>query len=114
MNKIVCRWLEKKRLVVNPDGQVHPCCYFANYHYIQTHQNKDNFEKFWENPSMELFKDYHNDKDDLNIHKKSMKEILSHDWFSKKLPDSWKEQNTRHEICIRFCQTDKDSWENDV
>ena len=42
MEKILCRWLEKKRLVVNPDGQVHPCCYFGNYHYMQTHENKDN------------------------------------------------------------------------
>ena len=40
-----------------------------------------------------------------------MKEILSHDWFTNQLPNSWKEQNTRHEICIRFCQTDKEHWD---
>ena len=40
-----------------------------------------------------------------------MKEILSHDWFANQLPNSWKEQDTRHEICIRFCQTDKEHWD---
>lgn len=114
MEKILCRWLEKKRLVVNPDGQVHPCCYFGNYHYMQTHQNKDHFEKYWEEPAHRLFKNYHENKDELNINKKSMKEILSHDWFVNQLPNSWKEPETRNDICIRFCQTDKDKWDLEI
>ena len=51
--------------------------------------------------------EYEKDRDDLNVNNKSMKEILSHKWYSKSLPDSWKEQDTRHEICIRFCQHDE-------
>ena len=105
MSKITCRWLEKSRMVVNPDGQVHPCCYFANFHYMNKHQNPEGYKHFFEtHPDQSLMAEYDRNKDDLNINNKSMKEILTHEWYDQSLPNSWKEQNTRHEICIRFCQ----------
>lgn len=104
-NYIKCRWLEKGRIVVNPDGQVHPCCYFGNYHYIQSHENKDKYKSYWENtPSQSLFNEYEKEKENLNINNKSMVDILMHKWYDETLPDSWKKQETRNEICIRFCQ----------
>jgi len=107
MSHINCRWLQDGKIVVNPDGQVYPCCYFANYNYIETHKNKEIWEHRKQNETtQELMKQYDDSKDDLNVNKKTIKEILSHDWFFNKLPDSWKEQNSRHEICIRFCQQD--------
>ncbi len=98
--------MDKNRIVVNPDGQVHPCCYFANFNYIGVNNEKDNYLNFW-NSNHKLHYNYEQNKDDLNIKNKSMKEILSHDWFVNKLPDSWKEQNTRDQICIKFCQHDE-------
>ena len=31
--KIVCEWGVKNKVVINPDGQVLPCCYFCNPHF---------------------------------------------------------------------------------
>ena len=108
MNYIKCRWLEKGRIVVNPDGQVHPCCYFANFNYIAKNTDPEGYRKNWDGTSNHsIMSEYEKDRDDLNVNNKSMKEILSHKWYSKSLPDSWKEQDTRHEICIRFCQHDE-------
>ena len=32
-NNIVCRWAEENKFLVNPDGQVFPCCYLGNQGY---------------------------------------------------------------------------------
>ena len=31
---IECDWMKSQRLLINPDGQVLPCCYFANVMYM--------------------------------------------------------------------------------
>ena len=31
--EVECRWTKDRRLLINPDGQVLPCCYLANTHY---------------------------------------------------------------------------------
>ena len=41
-------------------------------------------------------------EDELNIHKHSLAEILSHEWFTKTLPDSWKGNNP-HRVCVMMC-----------
>lgn len=37
---IKCEWMETKRLLINPDGQVLPCCYLANVVYMYDLMNK--------------------------------------------------------------------------
>jgi len=37
---IKCEWMETKRLLINPDGQVLPCCYLANVVYMYDTMNK--------------------------------------------------------------------------
>lgn len=37
---VKCEWMETKRLLINPDGQVLPCCYFANVVYMYDKMNK--------------------------------------------------------------------------
>lgn len=36
---IECQWMKSKRLLINPDGQVLPCCYFANVIYMYDKMN---------------------------------------------------------------------------
>lgn len=54
---IKCEWMDTKRLLVNPDGQVLPCCFFANVIYMYG-KMKDKGDK------------YALDKDDESIEKR--------------------------------------------
>jgi hypothetical protein len=39
---IECDWMKTKKLLINPDGQVLPCCYFANVIYMYDKMNSGN------------------------------------------------------------------------
>jgi len=47
---------------------------------------------------------YLENKDDLNLKKKSMEEILDHEWYQKTLPESWEKEETRLKECRDFCE----------
>ena len=32
-----------------------------------------------------------------------MEEVLSHDWYTKDLPESWKSRETANDMCVKFC-----------
>ena len=38
---IKCEWLSQDKILVNPDGQVFPCCYLANKYYRIAQQKWD-------------------------------------------------------------------------
>ena len=80
-NCISCKWLNSRRVVVNPDGQVAPCCYLANLFFK---------------------KGYPYNKEEHNIFNKPLEEILGEsEWFNKELPESW--DNEPFEQCIDYC-----------
>jgi len=95
---IKCKWGSNNRFVVNPDGQVLPCCYFANVSYSSTNLNG-------------VIKLYNEQKHELNAFTRPIEDILTSDWFTKSLPDSWKDSATTHSICKRWCDnaTNKES-----
>ena len=33
MKKIICQWEKVDKVLINPDGQVFPCCYLSNPAY---------------------------------------------------------------------------------
>ena len=108
MPKIICRWGIRNRFVANPDGQVWPCCYFANSAFRDKIVNGDS-PKFSAIPldgHAQLMKKYDEHKDDLNLDNKTYKEVLEHDWFQKWLPESWV-NNPSHK-CIMMCSKKED------
>ena len=94
---IKCSWGSKNRFVVNPDGQVLPCCYFANVVYSNTNLN-----------GVGVLESYNHQKQDLNVFNKPIADILTSDWFTKTLPESWEDSATTHSICKRWCNNATD------
>ena len=116
MSKIIqCKWADKNRFVVNPDGQVWPCCYFANLAYIS--------EKFRElNRRAELYSKnshmahpvmvaYMEKKDSMNAKNRPVHEILDDEWFNKTLPESWESEETLHQQCSTMCRVKQNANE---
>ena len=100
MPPIECEWMRDRRLLVNPDGQVLPCCYFANsmYTFAQTNELHP-LDRY----NMKLLNDYYKEKDKYNIFNRSLDDIINEDWFTKALPKSWEKEETTCELCIRNC-----------
>lgn len=104
---IRCAWLSDNRIVVNPDGQVWPCCYLCNkaYHAKQLEDQGLSKWEWWFGDSADtVMHNYLENKDDLNLKKKSMEEILDHEWYQKTLPESWEKEETRLKECRDFCE----------
>ena len=112
MSKIVCQWLEDKKVVVNPDGQVYPCCYLSNPGYTAKIQEEvDGYITHGydvvhdESPTREtnIMKKYYQHEQQLNLFNNTLSDILTHEWFQEILPNSWKEESTTHRICQAMC-----------
>lgn len=118
---IECQWMKSKRLLINPDGQVLPCCYFANVIYMLTKfstddmKAKDKDERGVEDQIMDrglvaletneepLFQEYLKDKEKYNINNTDLKDIINSDWFLKSLPESWNDENKVVRQCKKYC-----------
>ena len=109
MAKIVCRWAQDNKFLVNPDGQVWPCCYLSNPGFKQyitgMRTRKEIVEAKVDDIVHPLLDEYFDNMDDLNINNKTIEEILSHDWFTKTLPESWS-GNWPHRQCRVMCEVD--------
>jgi|TARA_B110000908_G_scaffold168934_1_gene224931 hypothetical protein len=92
---IKCKWLETNRILVNPDGQVLPCCYLANNNWVQK-QNGITKE-------CAVMQEYNDNKEKYNIHNNDMKDIINGEWFTKTLPDSWKDETKTITQCKTWC-----------
>ena len=105
--EIRCQWANWGKVLVNPDGQVWPCCYFANRAY-HAQMNGGFFTEennwFGNEEGAEVLAKYNEHKEDLNIKNKSMEEILNHEWYTKDLPESWEKEETRFQQCRKFCE----------
>ncbi len=100
--QIVCRWsAPRNEIVINPDGQVMPCCYHANAHMrglmikgqqMELHRN-------------EIYADgYNKDLKAHNVFHTPLSEILKSEWYTKTLPNSIKGDNPVWQ-CVRQCST---------
>ena len=117
--KIKCKWLEEdEQILINPDGQVIPCCYLSPYfttslsHPLEYDQWV--FDEFEDQlyhrdrahahvSSMHLYKEYQKVADELNIFKNDLEDILNHDWYTKILPESWTDESKVSTPCRRIC-----------
>jgi len=120
---IKCRWQEQGRILVNPDGQVYPCCYLCNKSYKteqmgvfgpnnQVEDMSQPGENWYYQERDKIMIEYKRNYHDLNLKNKSMEEILNHEWYVKLLPESWEKEETRSPECRKFCELEEDE-END-
>jgi len=97
MPKIDCKFLKQTtNTIVNSTGQVWPCCYFG------THEHK------LQEQDQYVFEQYNKNKDKQNLNNYTVKEILNNEWFTKTLPESWKDEKTCARQCKRWCTKDHD------
>ena len=96
--KIVCEWGEKNKVVVNPDGQVLPCCFFSNPHFYNK-QVPEVRKWFIEHPVMQEYQKY---EKELNVFNSNLIDILKHKWFQSTLQDSWSKTKPVYQ-CEKFC-----------
>ncbi len=128
--KIKCSFFEKGEVNTNPDGQVHPCCFFANTLFLAKQfaypkkgeidlrdmdhtsiqnglQNSEIIAETLPNePWSTVFKEYIENEDLFNLENYSLEEILNSDWFNK-LEESRKDWNTSPRVCRNWCSVDE-------
>ena len=91
---ITCEWGSMNKIVINPDGNVIPCCYFAPT-MLPPHPP-------WGNKLLNLDIIQKHGKEEHNVFNKNLLDILKDSvWFNKELPESW-QKNPTH-ICKRYC-----------
>ena len=117
---IECEWMRTKRIVINPDGQVWPCCYLANSAFMYTSLGRPTSYTPKETLGIEdqlidveeaacntgyqvVLQEYLTDQDDYNIFKHSIEEIVQSKWFAKTLPESWNEEERALHQCKVHC-----------
>ena len=118
---IKCEWMQTKRILVNPDGQVLPCCFFANVMYMYdrmgapdewtpkkeygiSDQLMDVPRVAYETSQENILMQYYYDRDKYNVHNRPLEEILNDEWFAKTLPESWEDENKLARQCATYCQ----------
>ena len=107
-NCIECEWKNNNRVIVNPDGQVWPCCYLSNLAYKYDINDDDRLYKTEnDGKNKHIMREYMEHKDEYNIFKKPLDKILESKWFSDTLPNSWKNYDNAYYKCKRFCTVKK-------
>lgn len=107
---IQCQWMAANRVLINPDGQVLPCCYLANLLYEKDMQNTEKYKTVewnWDHyvrKKAPVLDEYYKNKKQHNINHTPLEEILNSDWFTKILPESWDSEDLALPECKRFCQ----------
>lgn len=104
---IRCKWAEENKFLVNPDGQVLPCCYLANAMYPL--DEKFNDPKLPEGSQLtkDVLQRYYKHKDELNAFKcGGALKALEHPFFKEWLPHSWEEEPLW--VCNHFCNENTD------
>ena len=108
---ITCKWLKEEKILVNPDGQVLPCCYLGNTNFLN--QSDPTSGRMWDKGQAQhpyknakegfVLNKYKKNKDQYNLNNRTLEEILKSDWFNIDLPESWKSYETVPMACRTFC-----------
>jgi MoaA/NifB/PqqE/SkfB family radical SAM enzyme len=99
---ITCRWaIPRNEIVVNPDGQVMPCCFHANAHY------KGRTDKTYGSELHDhdvYINDYNKNLEQYNVLHTPLSTIINSNWFTKKLPKSMNSDSPVKQ-CERQCSS---------
>ena len=47
--------------------------------------------------------EYNDNKEKYNIHTNDMRDIINGEWFTKTLPESWKDETKTINLCKQWC-----------
>jgi hypothetical protein len=117
---IDCEWMRSERVLINPDGQVLPCCFLANVMYMSEQNGRpDNWTPKEEygvedqigdidrvayiTTTEKVLNEYYVNKDEYNIFKTPLEEIVASEWFTKTLPESWDDPEKTIRQCKKHC-----------
>jgi len=99
--EIDCRYAGKNEIKINYDGQVLPCCYFTNAYIAgerwSSFDDAGQWKESW------IAKEYLKNKMAHNAFERPLLEIISDEWWTKKLPFSWKHENKTALQCVKHC-----------
>ncbi|MCS7316751.1 MAG: radical SAM protein [Candidatus Dojkabacteria bacterium] len=90
-----CKTRNRKSIYIDFLQRVWPCCWFAANFMHHDNVETEELEK--------LYCYYDNDYDFNSLKKKSLEEILNHDFFVNYLEKSWMDKNFRHSVCGKVC-----------
>lgn len=110
--EIACEWGMKQEVVINPDGQVFPCCFLANGIYPHTYgEFKDRKAAAAVYDVSDaggvyhpIMQEYIARKDDFNVNLRPLNEILHDKWYQITLLESIKSA-TPIKQCVWHCST---------
>ena len=124
MKKIRCSFFEKNELNINPDGQVYPCCFFANTLFLAKQFgypkkgdidlreiDSNHIQNGLQNSEAiavgvidnnPIYKEYVENEADYNLDNKSITEIVNSEWYTK-LEESRKTWDTAPQVCKNWC-----------
>lgn len=115
---VTCEWMQAGRILINPDGQVFPCCYLAVVMHmvpklVANMPTDDQYNlqngpkwKITEQLTVEpVLMEYLQNKDDYNVFKRPLDEIIQSEWFTKTLPESWEDSDRLVLQCANRCST---------
>lgn len=122
---IRCEWMETQRLLINPDGQTFPCCFLANVMYTAEKMGRpDKWDPKAEygiedqigdiervsyiTATEKVLNEYYERKDEYNIFKTPLEDIINSEWFTKTLPESWDDPNRAIRQCKKYCTMKND------
>ena len=116
---VVCEWMQTGRILINPDGQVLPCCYLANVMFMvdklgtpeevlsKKNQITDQIgqrnliqQEFYDEP---VLVDYLKNREKYNVLKTPFEDIINGEWFTKTLPESWDDSDRLVLQCAQAC-----------
>lgn len=110
VNKIECVAMKRGDLKINVQGHVYPCCYLSDgTEVITTYKTT---EKPYANitstgkyggPISNIMQKYIDNKPDFMLSNKSIKDIVSHDWFEKDLIQTFKDVDSATFGCKFIC-----------
>lgn len=108
---IKCSWLENhKKILVNIDGQVYPCCYLVNANFTHNFLDDGEVSKTGvgniPKDNQEIMNKYNDVRDEMNVFYQPMSDIMKHSWW-KELEDSWKDPNKTLRQCTAWCTVKK-------
>ncbi len=95
--KVECEWRNKQKVVVNPDGQVWPCCYLCNPTYKHSVVVGHMLEK------NDVWLKYLANAEKYNVFNRPLSEIMREEWFTETLPESWEKEETSLQACKHWC-----------
>ena len=129
--KTHCKWIEDdEQMLVQPDGQVLPCCYLSNYFskdrtlaVPKKETSNGKINSTWVNKNYReiedqlyniklvnfefnneyILQEYTKRKDKLNIFTNDLEDILNNEWFVEILPESWKDPDKISIPCKNIC-----------